>query len=148
MSSKMISAQRHFYLTPHTSKLLQYTLCILQKMSHLHESTRALARSNSYIKWLKEGAYSQQLYLVPFSKGKQFEVYLGCEIVLFRKIFLQFKQFYFRFLSESHLISFFLSSFLLHTALILLLHSKSHPQGCELFNTAASFAPHKAVTFI
>lgn len=146
MSSKMISAQRHSYLTPHAAKLIQYTLCTLQKRSCLHESARALSRSNCCIKQLKGEPIANNC-LVTFSKGKHFEAYLGCEIALFRKIFLQFKQLYYRFLSESHLMSFFLSSFLLHVTLILLLHSMAYPQGCELFNTAASFAQHNAVTF-
>lgn len=140
------SVQRGISNLPHASKLVQYTLCTLQKRSHLQESIRALSRSKCYIKWLK-GKPIANNYLVPFAKEKHFEAYLGCESALFRKIFLQFKQFYYRFLSESHLISFFLSSFFLHRTLMLLFHSMAYPQGCELFSTATPFAQHNRVSF-
>lgn len=40
---------------------------------------------------VKRGAYSQQVS-GSSSKGKHFKAYLGCEITLFRKIFLRFKK--------------------------------------------------------
>lgn len=136
MSSKTISAKRYFNLI-NPMLVNQYSMpyAPCKKRSRLHESNRALSRSNCYIKWFK-GEPITNKYLVPFSKGKQFEAYLACETALFRKNFIQFKKFYDRFLSESHLISIFVSCFLLHITLMLLLHSVAYPQGCELFNTA------------